>query len=116
MVYNCALHFSHTLEVCYLPLQGLYVSLCLSLGPLLSVQGCGGSTHTVHSVQLGELLHELGPGLLTALEEGLHIRRAQQLMALLIFQLLHALPPSKNNNIITNISDNNNNNMNSSLQ
>lgn len=88
-----AVHPGDALQVGDLALQGLDVSEGLSLVLLLGPQGEGAAVH-LHGVQPGQLILQLSFGLLAALQEGLNVRRAQQLVRLLILQLLDPIPPA----------------------
>ena len=88
-----AVHLGDALQVGDLALQGLDVSEGLSLVLLLGPQGEGAAAH-VHGVEPGQLILQLSFGLLAALQEGLNVRCAQQLMRLLILQLLDPIPPA----------------------
>lgn len=88
-----AVHPGDALQVGDLALQGLDVSEGLSLVLLLGPQGEGAAVH-LHGVQPGQLILQLSFGLLAALQEGLNVRRAQQLVRLLILQLLDTIPPA----------------------
>lgn len=88
-----AVHLGDALQVGDLALQGLDVSEGLSLVLLLGPQGEGAAVH-LHGVQPGQLILQLSFGLLAALQEGLNVRRAQQLVRLLILQLLDPIPPA----------------------
>lgn len=87
------LHVRDAPQVGDLCLQDLDVSECLSLDLILSLQAEVGLTR-IHRVQPGELSLQLGSGLFAALKEGLKIRRAQQLAALLVLQMLDLIPPT----------------------
>lgn len=87
------LHVCDAPQVGDLCLQDLDVSECLSLNLILSLQAEVGLTR-IHRVQPGELSLQLGSGLFAALKEGLKIRRAQQLAALLVLQMLDLIPPT----------------------
>lgn len=86
-------HLGDALQVGDLGLQGLDVSEGLTLVLLLSLQ-CERAAVHVHGVEAGQLTLQLGFGLLAALQEGLNIGCAQQLVSSLVLQLLDPLPPA----------------------
>ena len=88
-----ASHFGHALQVSDLPLQGVDVPESLGLGPLLGLQGAVAAAW-IQGLQQEQLVLELTPSLLAALQEGAHVGPAQQLLALLVLQALDVLPPS----------------------
>lgn len=88
-----ALHLGDTPQVADLGLQRLDVLQGLSLLLLFGQQGERAAAH-VGGVQEGHLSLQLTFDLLAGVQEGLHVGRAQQLVALLVLQLLDPIPPA----------------------